>query len=251
VIEAPARQSAVITTLVRGVGRADGWLASTERAVTIGALIAIVVILFLQTLLRYVSGILPLGDWLDPNRFMPPPDAVLGALDRILLGGRRGLAASYDFVVRGGAEVSRYSLVWAAVLGASVATREHRHIAVDALTRLLQKRGLTRAVTWSEVVIATLTAIVVGYLAFAGWVLYQSPPIQMRESAALRIPIRWVAIVLPIGLGIMTLRFLGGAITAALSGVGIIDPSVRYSGGGGLQAMLAEYKRERPSEAAP
>lgn len=211
---------------------------------TIVALVAIVVILFLQALLRYLSGVLPLGDWLDPNRFMPPPDAVLGALDQILLAGRRGLAASYDFVVRGGAEISRYALVWAAVLGASVATRERRHIAVDALTRLLEKRGLTRAITAAEVITALLTTIIVAYLAFAGWVLYQSPPIQMRESAALRIPIRWVAIILPIGLGIMTLRSLGMALTAALAVGGLIDPSVRYGGGGGLQAMLAEYKRE-------
>lgn len=246
--EAPARRSQAATTLVTGLGRADRWLAASERTVTVAAMLAIVSIVFLQAILRYLSGAFPLGEWLDPYRFMPPPDTVLDAFDRTGLALRRGTASAYDFIVRGGGEVSRFALIWAAILGASVATRERRHIAVDALARLLEKRGLIRASTWANVSVAALTTVVVAYLAFAGWVLYQSPPIQMRESAALRIPIRWVAVVLPLGLGIMTLRFFGGAVAEILVGLGFIDQRVRYQGGGGLQAMLAEHKRERSAE---
>jgi TRAP-type C4-dicarboxylate transport system permease small subunit len=243
-----ARTSAAATTLVRTVGRADGWLATSERAVTVVALLAIVAILFLQALLRYLAGAFPLGEWLDPSRFMPPPDAVLGTAQRIGLALRGAVATAYDFIVRGGGEVSRYALVWAALLGASIATRERRHIAVDALARVLEKRSGARAARWANVIVAVLTAIVVGYLAFAGWVLYQSTPIQTRESAALRIPIRWIVVSLPLALGIMTLRFLGGAVSEALVALGLIDPQARYQGAGGLQALLQEYKRERPPE---
>jgi TRAP-type C4-dicarboxylate transport system permease small subunit len=245
----PAGTSRAATIIVRAVGRADRWLATSERAVTVVALLAIVILLALQTLLRYVSGAVPLGEWLDSYRFMPPPDAVLSAGERLALALRRGAATAYDFIVRGGGEVSRYALVWSAVLGASVATRERRHIAVDAVARLLEKRGAARAVTWTNVIVALLATFIVGYLAFAGWVLYQSPPIQTRESAALRIPIRFVALALPLGLSIMTLRFFGGAVAELLTALRLIDPAVRYQGGGGLQALLAEYKRDGPVKA--
>lgn len=216
---------------------------------TVVTLLTIVAILFLQAILRYLSGAFPLGEWLDPTRFTPPPDAVLGAAERIGLALRGAAATTYDFIVRGGSEVSRYALVWSAALGASIATRERRHIAADALANLLERRGAARAALWANVIVAVLTTIVVAYLAFAGWVLWQSAPIQTRESAALRIPIRWVALALPLGLGIMTLRLLGSAISGILAALGVIDPSVRYQGGGGLQALLAEY-RKGPAEPA-
>jgi TRAP-type C4-dicarboxylate transport system permease small subunit len=245
----PARRSLAATTIVMGLGGADAWLAKSERAVTVVAMLTIVAMLTLQALLRYASSVLPLGEWLDPFRFMPPPDATLDFIQRFGLSMRRAAAFIYDVIVRGGGELARYSMVWAAVLGASVATREGRHIAVDAVTRVLEKRGLTRGHSWATVIIGLLTTLVVGYLAFAGWVLFQSAPIQTRESAALRIPIRYVAVVLPIGLGIMTMRFLGGAVSSALVAVGAIDPAVRYQGSGGLQALLEEYKQPHEEKA--
>lgn len=241
-------RSRAATTLVRAFGRADQWLAASERTVTVVALLTIVIIVFLQALLRYLSGAFPLGEWLDPNRFTPPPEAVLGAGAQFLLALRKFAAITYDFIVRGGSEVSRYALVWAAVLGASIATREHRHIAVDAIVKLLEKRAAERAVLWAGIVVAALTTVIVAYLAFAGWVLYESAPIQTRESAALRIPIRWVAIALPLGFGIMTLRFFGTALSGTLAALGLIDADVRYQGGGGLQALLAEYGKNRVME---
>jgi len=246
--EPVAGRSRAATALVSELGRADKWLAASERTVTVVALLAIVIIVFLQAVLRYLSGAFPLGEWLDPYRFTPPPDAVLGAGEQILLALRKLAATTYDFIVRGGSEVSRYALVWAAVLGASIATRERRHIAVDAVAKVLGRRGAERAVLWANILVATLTTIVVAYLAFAGWVLYESAPIQTRESAALRIPIRWVAIALPIGFGIMTLRFMGTAVSGTLAAIGLIDPQLRYQGGGGLQALLAEYGKERAKE---
>lgn len=246
-----ARTSRAATTLVRGLGRADKWLAASERTVTVVALLAIVTIVFLQAVLRYLSGAFPLGEWLDPFRFAPPPEAVLGTGGRIALALRTAAATTYDFIVRGGGEVSRYALVWAAVLGASVATRERRHIAVDAMARTLERRGAARAALWASIAVATLATIVAAYLAYAGWVLWQSAPIQMRESAALRIPIRWVAIALPLGLGVMTLRFLGTAVSGTFAALGLIDPELRYKGGGGLQALLAEYGKERANREAP
>jgi TRAP-type C4-dicarboxylate transport system permease small subunit len=247
-----ARESSALTRLVQLVGGADARLATAERGVLVVALLAIVIIVFVQCVLRYVSGAWPLGEWLDPTRFVPPPETVLGLGETILLSLRKAAATTYDFMMRGGGEVSRYALVWSAALGASVGMRDQRHIAVDLGVRLLEQRGQEAAARWMHVVIGAITTLIVGYLAYCGWVLYNSPPIQMRESAALRIPIRWVALALPLGLGVMTLRCLGGTVAGALESLGSIDPSVRYRGGGGLQALLAEYGAkssvgERPS----
>jgi TRAP-type C4-dicarboxylate transport system permease small subunit len=237
----PEPYNRAATSLVRTVGRVDAWIAASERNATVVALLAIVFFVFFQAVLRYVSGWLPLGEWLDPTRFAPPPDTVLGFGDRVALGLRGATARVYDVIVRGGGEISRYAMVWAAVLGASVATRDHRHIAVDLITRVLERRGSLRAAQWMQIVAGVFATVLVAYLAFAGWVLYTSTPIQMRESAALRIPIRWVALAIPVGLGIMTARFLGGTIAGTLEALGLVDPAARHTGGGGLQALLAEY----------
>lgn len=237
----PPRRSLAATTLVMGFGRLDAWLAKGERAVMVVALLTIVVIVFLQAILRYASGAWPIGEWLDPTRFTPPPEAVVSWFDRILLALRSGLATMYDFLVRGGGEVSRYALIWSAALGASVGMRDHRHIAVDLGVRVLEQRGSITASRWSQVIISLLTTAIVVYLAYCGFVLYQSAPIQTRQSAALGIPIRWVAFALPFGLGIMALRAAGGTVSRILELLGRIDLGVRYEGGGGLQALLAEY----------
>ena len=237
----PPRRSLAATTLVMGLGRLDAWLAKGERAVMVVALLTIVLIVFLQAILRYASGAWPIGEWLDPTRFAPPPDAVLGWFDRVLLSLRSALASVYDFLVRGGGEVSRYALIWSAALGASVGMREHRHIAVDLGVRVLEQRGAITGSRWVHVIVGLITTAIVAYLAYCGYVLYQSTPIQTRESAALGIPIRWVALALPFGLGVMALRSAGGTVSRMLELLGLIDHGVRYEGGGGLQALLAEY----------
>ncbi|MBI4543363.1 MAG: TRAP transporter small permease subunit [Gemmatimonadetes bacterium] len=242
----PAPGHPVFTWLVRTLGRMDARVAWTERAVTVAALLAIVAVVFLQAVLRYLSGALPLGEWLDPQRFLPPPDAALGLLDRLGLLLRRAAATGYDIVVRGGGEIARYSMVWAAVLGASVATRERRHIAVDAVARILEQRGRVVAKEWLTVAGAAIATLITLYLARAGWVLLGSAPIQFRESTALGIPIKYVALALPLGLGIMALRFLGVACSGTLANLGLIDPQLRYRGGGGLQALIAEYQKRPP-----
>jgi hypothetical protein len=62
----------------------------------------------------------------------------------------------------------------------------------------------------------------------------------------LSIPIKYVALALPLGLGIMGLRFLGVACSGTLANLGLIDPQLRYRGGGGLQALIAEYQKRPP-----
>jgi TRAP-type C4-dicarboxylate transport system permease small subunit len=245
-----ARTSRAATRLVQAFGRGDERLAATERVATVVALLAIVAIVFLQAVLRYLSGAFPLGEWLDPTRFVPPPETVLGPGEQVLLLLRKAASTTYDVIMRGGSEVCRYALVWAAALGASVGTRDHRHIAVDLVVRVIEQRGAVSVARWAHVLIGALATLIVAYLAYCGWVLYGSTPIQMRESAALRIPIRWVALALPLGLGVMAVRFLGGTVAGVLEALGLIDPSVRYRGGGGLQALLAEYGAKAQSAEA-
>lgn len=237
----PPRRSLAATTIVMAFGRLDAWFARGERAAMVVGLLTIVTIVFLQAILRYASGAWPIGEWLDPTRFTPAPDVALGWFERLALALRTALATTYDFLVRGGGEVSRYALIWSAALGASVGTRDHRHIAVDLGVRLLEQRGAVTISRWAHVVIGAITTALVAYLAYSGMVLYESTPIQTRQSAALGIPIRWVAFALPFGLSVMALRWAGGTIAGVLELLGRIDSGVRHTGGGGLQAFLAEY----------
>ncbi|HET6604197.1 MAG TPA: TRAP transporter small permease subunit [Xanthomonadaceae bacterium] len=98
---------------------------------------------------------------------------------------------------------SRLLVMWLALLGALAATREGRHIAIDALPRALGARA--RRVCW---ILAQLAAA-----GAAGTLCWLSVSLIMLE---LEFPSRlfgvlpsWTGmLVLPLGFGLMTLRFL-------------------------------------------
>lgn len=99
--------------------------------------------------------------------------------------------------------LTRALVLWTAMLGALVAARDDRHINLDALTRLL--RGPARRVAR----FATLgfASVVSGKLAWYGWQLVQLD----RESAtaAFGAVMAWqVELILPVGFGLLALRFL-------------------------------------------
>lgn len=105
--------------------------------------------------------------------------------------------------------LTRALVLWTAMLGALAAARDDRHINLDAITRLL--RGTPRRIAR----IATLgfASAVSAVLAWYGWQLV----LLDRELAtpAFGFVQAWqVQLILPIGFGLLALRFLVRALVA-------------------------------------
>ncbi|MEO8160713.1 MAG: TRAP transporter small permease [Arenimonas sp.] len=106
--------------------------------------------------------------------------------------------------------VERMGVLWLALMGALGATRERRHIAIDALPRLLPP-ALRRA-AWALTQVATGTLCAV--LAWTGWGM-----VAMEREAPSAfvpgIPSWWPMLVFPAGFALMALRFLISALGEA------------------------------------
>lgn len=102
--------------------------------------------------------------------------------------------------------VGRMGVLWLALLGAMGATRTGRHIAIDALPRLLPPRW--HRVVWSISQVAT--AVICGLLAWYGWGMVGME----RELPAWfvpGIPSWWPMLAFPLAFALMSLRFLVSA----------------------------------------
>lgn len=99
-------------------------------------------------------------------------------------------------------EVSRFLLVWATFLGATLAYRRGMHIAVTFLVDAVPERP-RRAVRAAALVIALLFFTLL-LLTTVNYMALQS----RQLSAALRLPMRYVYLVMPIALAVMTLHSL-------------------------------------------
>ena len=102
---------------------------------------------------------------------------------------------------------SRAGVFWLALLGALGATRDRRHIAIDALPRLLPRAA--RRVAWA---ISQLAAAGLGgALAWFGWGLVQlerEAPVPFIEGIPSWVPM----LALPAGFALMALRFVAAAL---------------------------------------
>jgi TRAP-type C4-dicarboxylate transport system permease small subunit len=102
--------------------------------------------------------------------------------------------------------VQRIIELWVALRGALGATRERRHIAIDALPRLLPPK-LHRA-AWA--LTQTATATICGVLAWTGWGMVgmeREAPSLFVQGVSSWIPM----LVFPAGFALMGLRFLVSA----------------------------------------
>jgi TRAP-type C4-dicarboxylate transport system permease small subunit len=98
--------------------------------------------------------------------------------------------------------VSQMGVLWLALLGALGAARSHRHIAVDALPRLMPP--FWRRASWMVTQLAT--SFVCGMLAWYGWGMLQmerEAPTDFVTGISSWVPM----LVFPIGFGLLSLRF--------------------------------------------
>jgi C4-dicarboxylate transporter, DctQ subunit len=107
-----------------------------------------------------------------------------------------------------GHEIVRVLVMWLAFFGASLATRERRHITIDLLDRAISPA--TKAVF--NLITQAVAATVLAYLARTGWTFVGLQREMGDTSAVLGIP-EWIAVtVIPTALAIMTWRLLIGIV---------------------------------------
>ena len=122
-------------------------------------------------------------------------------------------------------------LLWVGMLGGSMATKEGRHIAVDAVKRVIPERfartfEIISALTTTALAIF-LTILGIQY-ANANWVDYFQAEGRAFVFESLPIPYFVASIPIPIGFGLMAARFFGVALYGAkevdlLTAVGAAD----------------------------
>jgi C4-dicarboxylate transporter DctQ subunit len=106
-------------------------------------------------------------------------------------------------------ELARYLMIWAGFLGASIATRQRRHLKIDILPRFLPDKGKAKAA-----VMRLASVISAGFCFFLVKVGYDFVSNSFkfgRASSSLGIPIWLVQLSIPLTMFIIACRFLGQA----------------------------------------
>jgi len=97
----------------------------------------------------------------------------------------------------------RYAVLWLAFVGASLATREDRHINIDILTRLLSPK-----LKKLNSIIINIFALGVCLILFKTSIDFIKLEIQFPSEVFLGIKNWMLELIIPIGFGLMNLRFL-------------------------------------------
>ena len=198
----------MIETLLDRWRRADDLVAALEKGVVVLAVIVMVGAVFGQSLLRVVF---------EKNLF-------------------------------GATELATILLVWVGFISASLATRDKRHIVVDAVPRLLGER--TSAVVLNAIV-SLATFIFLVYLVQAAIAYYESPGVQFRTSTALRWEMKYIVIALPVAMSIMAVRFLQLGLEELAIVTGLYPVEKRRQSDAIQELMGGETAEEMPAEEVP
>ena len=105
----------------------------------------------------------------------------------------------------------RYLVLWVGFIGASLATKEEKHITIEVFSRWFS----ANTALYLKMLAQLVSAIICGLLTVAAWTFVQNEA-QMGEVAMLEIPIWIPQLIIPTTFALMTLRFLIN-FTAALS----------------------------------
>lgn len=114
-----------------------------------------------------------------------------------------GLRNGFDSGIAWVEAFQQYALLWLAFLGASIASRERKHISIDAFLLLLPER-FRKMSRWLPALFAA------GVCAVAGWccwllVVYEQ---ESGEMAFGSVPLWWCLTIMPVSFGVMALRSL-------------------------------------------
>jgi C4-dicarboxylate transporter DctQ subunit len=106
----------------------------------------------------------------------------------------------------------RNMVLWVGFIGASLATREGKHINIDLFTRFLS--GRWRA--FAQMVTHVSAAVVCIVLADAGWTFVMDEKLYATKIFA-EIPAWYFQIIIPVGFVLMAFRFLVIALEKTIS----------------------------------
>ena len=140
-------------------------------------------------------------------------DDNLGRIEKFFIAGMLGvmiLMAFLQIVLRNifssgiswGDPLVRYLVLWVGFIGASLATKESKHITIEVFSRWLSDRGNQ----YLKAISNLISALVCSLLVFAGgtFVLNEA---QMGGTTFLQIPVWVPQIIIPVTFAFMTLRF--------------------------------------------
>ncbi|MFW2405501.1 MAG: TRAP transporter small permease [Gammaproteobacteria bacterium] len=108
-----------------------------------------------------------------------------------------------------GDEALRLMVLWVAMLGAVAASRENRHIAIDALARLMPE-GFR---PWVDIVIRAFTAAVSLTLAWYSWE-FVADSREFEDTLLNDLPAWWFQVILPVGFFLIGYRYAIWALRA-------------------------------------
>lgn len=105
-------------------------------------------------------------------------------------------------------EASRYLLVWVSFLGGAYGVRKGAHLGVEAVLLLLPKklRGLV------ELLSMVLGVILCGIILKYGVDIVITQMNRMQYSPAMRIPMGYIYLAIPVGMVLFIIRYLQGII---------------------------------------
>lgn len=93
--------------------------------------------------------------------------------------------------------------LWLCLLGAALATCERKHISIDVLSRVLSE-NITR---WSNLVVDCLALIVVGILAYYGFIFLHDE--QLSDAVLIgSVPLWWAKAIIPYGFVLIGIHML-------------------------------------------
>ena len=107
-------------------------------------------------------------------------------------------------------EITRYLLVWTTFFGGAYCVRQGAHIGIEAFTRLLHKKAkkiLAIVVMLGGVI---LCAVILGF----GIVLVSTLFARNQLSPAMRIPIAYAYLAIPVGIALFIIRYIQNIIIA-------------------------------------
>ena len=118
--------------------------------------------------------------------------------------------------------LSSHLVLWLALFGAGAATRDRKHISIDAISHLLSPRARLALRAAVELVAAVACAVLVpAAVSFVGL----EAELTGEEIAFLGVPKSWLPAVIPIGLSLLVVRFLLAAWVDARAARGWTDES--------------------------
>ncbi len=100
-------------------------------------------------------------------------------------------------------ELLRLTVLWVALLGSIAASRDHRHLRIDVLSRFMSPRILR----WTNFLVDVFTAFVCAGLAYYSF-QFVAETREYEDLAFGTKPLWWFQSILPVGFGLMAWRYL-------------------------------------------